>query len=275
MITILGGKGFIGSHLATYFEKQNIEYWIPEKNDSSIFNKPLGNVIYCIGMTADFRSKTFETVEAHVCYLSKVLKESNYESFIYLSSTRIYKCLSTNNTANEDMNLSVNPNNEDEIYNISKLMGESLCLAQKNKNVKIVRLSNVFGDDFKSENFLTSIIKDIIKEKKLELNTTLSSSKDYIYIDDVVKLIIKILFYGKKRVYNVASGINYSNEFIINEIKKHVDFICKVNNNAYEIIFPRISIDNIKYEFDFEPIKIDEKIAEIISMFRVFLDLGN
>jgi len=31
-----------------------------------------GHVIYCIGLTADFRQKPFETIEAHVSKLAEV-----------------------------------------------------------------------------------------------------------------------------------------------------------------------------------------------------------
>lgn len=268
MITIFGATGFIGSNIVKYLESENIEYYLPKRNEKLDFSENLGDVIYSIGLTSDFRNKPFETVEAHVGYLSEILEKAKFNSFIYLSSTRVYKGLDSDVLGHEDMKLSVESKNIDEIYNISKIMGESLCYAQKNKNIKIARLSNVFGYDEKSKNFLNSIIKEVIKSRELELYTTLSSAKDYIYIDDAVKLIVEILLYGKEKIYNIASGINYSNEFIINEMKKNVDFNYKINEKAEQVIFPKISTKKIQSEFNFKPTRFEDKLIELINLYK-------
>jgi nucleoside-diphosphate-sugar epimerase len=122
--TILGARGFIGSHLVSFLEHKGVECFAPA-GEEHLYGRDLGHIIYCIGLTADFRTRTFDTVEAHVCALLDILKNCRYDSFLYLSSTRVYK---NAQSTNEETMLAVDPCNPDDIYDISKIMGESLCL---------------------------------------------------------------------------------------------------------------------------------------------------
>ena len=266
MYTIFGGKGFIGRNIAEKLNENNIEFFIPEKNDDKIYEKKLGKVIYCAGLTSDFRERPYDTVEAHVNYLSKILKNASFETFVYISSTRVYF---SSTYGNEESYLSVNPNNPDDLFNISKLMGESLCLNSGKDNIKIARISNVFGDDFTSNNFIYSIIKDAVEKKEIILNTTLDSEKDYIRIDDVVNMILKLSNKGKSGIYNVATGKNISNEFITSRLKKMTNCNIKVSENATAIKFPIINICKIKEEFNFIPLEPEDLIEELVNNYKL------
>jgi nucleoside-diphosphate-sugar epimerase len=263
--TILGASGFIGSHLKTYLEAQSYECFCPEKNHVFSKNENLGHVFYCIGLTSDFRQKPMETVRAHVCKLMDVLENSNYESFLYLSSTRVY---SGSNTGKENESISVNPQDFSDLYNISKLMGESICLSLPNSKVRVVRLSNVIGKDFNSDNFLFSLIKESVDKNKITLGLPLKAAKDYVKIEDVVKIITLISQNGTQRIYNVASGIQISNEQIVNNIKKYVN--CEVESvQQTELLkFPQISIEKIKSEFNFQSKTILEDLEELILDYK-------
>ncbi|HBG49145.1 MAG TPA: NAD-dependent epimerase/dehydratase [Cyanobacteria bacterium UBA9971] len=263
--TIIGSSGFIGSNLLKYLNDQGFQVITITREDllGSYKNIDCGNIIYCAGITSDFRTKPFETVDAHVCYLQKILQSLNFESFIYLSSTRVYK---SNNNCIEEAEIKVNPNNPDYIYNISKLMGESLCLTLPNKNIKVLRLSNVCGYNYNSGDFIYSLIKDALINKKIILNTTLNSSKDYISINDVIKLITKIAIEGKEKIYNIASGNNINNQEIIDILRLFMDFSIEINENAQEIIFPQINIEKIKKEFNFHPENVLNTIKNVVNI---------
>jgi len=259
--SVFGSNGFIGSNMVNFLKSQKIECDTLELNDEKIFERPLGHVIYCIGITADFRERPYDTVESHVCLLHKILKKCNFNSFLYLSSTRIY---SNSSSTNEDTELSVNPNKFEDLYNISKIMGESLCLVSSKPNVRIARLSNVVGNYLNTNDFLSSLIHDAVVKKKILLHTTLESEKDYAYIDDVVKILPKISLQGKEKLYNIASGKNTKVIEIINEIKRITN--CEVNfaSNASEQSFPRINIKRIQDEFNFLPVSFLFRLKEMI-----------
>jgi len=262
--TILGGSGFIGSNLIRELESQSIPYWAPSRYEN-IFNKHLGHVIYCIGLTADYRGRPFETVRAHVCHLVEILEKAEFESLLYLSSTRLYKGIKT---AREDATLYVNPTNSDDLYNISKLMGESLCLAFGRPNVQIARLSNVYERDFLSENFLSSVIREAVENHRVVLQTTMASEKDYVHIDDVVRLLVKIALSGRHRIYNVASGVNTTNGALIEVIQQVTGCVVEVAKEATTVVFAAICIDRIRDEFDFTPSLILDSLGNLVVEYQ-------
>ena len=259
--SIFGSNGFIGSNMVNFLKSKKIEYDVVNPNDEKIFEKQLGHVIYCIGLTADFRNRPFDTVESHVCLLEKILKKCKFKSFLYLSSTRVY---SNSVSTNETEQLFVNPNNLDDLYNISKLMGESLCFASNYQNVRIARLSNVVGNNKNNDNFLSSILHDAIINKKIILHTKPTNEKDYVDIDDVVKLLYCIAFQGKEKIYNVASGKNTKVIEIINEITNIINCEVHFSSDSIEHSFPIIDIKKIQKEFNFEPTPFLFKLKEMI-----------
>jgi len=266
-ITILGSGGFIGSHLVEYFNKTGVEYYAPKLLNEKFFEESLGHVIYAIGVT-DFNHRPYDAVEAHVCLLKKILEKKRFDSFLYLSSARIYRGLSS---TLEDEPIIVQPTNKDNLYNISKLMGESLCFSTNNENVRVVRPSNIVGVNLNSNLFLPSIIRDAIKNKKIKLNSTLNSERDYICIDDVVKILPRILLEGKYKLYNIAYGKNIKSEELINKLKKITNCDLELNPCTKEYSFPKISIQRIKNEFDFKPTSIIEKFEDIVNEYKAQL----
>jgi nucleoside-diphosphate-sugar epimerase len=207
--TVLGGYGFVGKHLLRKMRDLGLECWAPKRGDEEIYNKPLGTVFYCIGMTADYRRYPLETIESHIEVLKGILKKDNFDKLIYLSSTRVYlNCKSTN----EDSPLIVEPRLADNLYNISKIMGESATLSSTKKCV-VVRLSNVIGRDMGETNFIGSLLSEATKTKKLHFLTGKDSEKDYIWIDDLISVLIKLGCESDmpNKIYNACSGHNISN----------------------------------------------------------------
>jgi nucleoside-diphosphate-sugar epimerase len=264
MFTVLGASGFVGSNLVSWLQSQQISCWAPTR-DETWRGKPLGHVIYCIGLTADFRERPFDTVQAHVCLLSDILEHADFESFLYLSTTRMYAGLSS---ASEDSILGVNPNQPDHIYNISKIMGESLCLASGRSGVRVARLSNVYGRDFSSNNFLASVVKEVVRTNRLLLRTSMMSEKDYVSINDVVSLLPQIALFGKHQIYNIASGANTSHAALTEKIQQVTGCAIEIADNAPTILFPRISIDRVREEFNFQPSHLLDSLVELIAEYQ-------
>ncbi len=250
MITVLGASGFIGSRLVKKLVELNIHYYAPKKNEE-LDHKPLGDIIYCIGLTADFRQRPFDTIEAHVCKLNHILMECDFSSLTYLSSTRVYR--HNSGFVNEESKVIVDVSDPNDIFNSSKLTGEMLILNCNRKNAKIVRLSNVYGDDFSSGNFLSSIIRDALEKGKIIFHTSPDSAKDYISINDVVGMLIKISLSGNRAIYNLARGANIENTDIARAIQAETGCAVEFDGNAEKVIFPVIQIDRISSEFNFKP----------------------
>lgn len=250
MITVLGGTGFVGRHIVKALSDSGVNYFVPQRNED-LTGKDLGEVIYCIGLTSDFRKRPFDTVEAHVSKLSYILQNTNYHSFTYFSSTRVY--VHNTGKVNEDMPISIDINNPNDLFNVTKLAGELLLLNSGKLNVKMIRLSNVYGDDFESDNFLSSIIKDAVTKNSITLRTTPGSAKDYISIEDVVDMTLKISAYGKQKIYNLASGIKTENNAILAKIQELLGCEVIYDRQAEDIVFPDIDVTKIVTEFGYVP----------------------
>jgi nucleoside-diphosphate-sugar epimerase len=265
LITVLGASGFIGSHLVRKLKNEDIDFYAPTR-DAHISKKNLGDIIYCIGLTADFRALPFATVEAHVCFLNEVLRQYEFDSFLYLSSTRVYGA--RKGIAREDDIIKIQPLNFDDLYNISKIMGESICFATGKDAVRVVRISNVYGYDSKSQNFIFSLIKDALRYKKIVLNTSLDSEKDYVSVEDVVSILPKIAGLGSQKIYNVASGQNITNSQIVNILSEFTGCSVQVDENAQRVFYPDICIDRLTNEFAFTPSNITDDFKGLVSMYQ-------
>lgn len=244
--TVLGASGLVGSRLRRFLEERGHDVFAPQRDDLSIYSKDLGHAIYCIGVTADFRRKPFETVAAHVTVLAELLSRAKFESLLYLSSTRVY--LGAQSTE-ETVHCRVNVTIPDDFYNLTKLTGEALCFASGRKNVRVVRLSNVFNAEPTSENFLSEIISSALIEKRIHVRTSLDSAKDYIAISDILELLLQIAVSGKQRLYNLASGKNVSIRELIDLITNITGCAVTVAPDAPVVTFPPISIERIRLEF--------------------------
>ncbi len=245
-------------------KNQNYDCYTPDVRKESLNGQNLGHVIYSLGVS-DFLNNPLKTIDAHVCILNNIFKNCNFDSLLYISSGRMYYNI---NSTLEESHFNINPNSKNDIYNISKLQGESLCMSMNNSKIKIIRPSNVVGTSGPPNLFITSIIKEAVETGKIVLHSTLDSEKDYVYIDDLVQLIPKIIFSDKSQIYNIASGYNISSNEIINEIIRVTNCELKIASDAKKFSSAKINIDKIKNEFNFVPTRITDKIEELVKFYQ-------
>ncbi len=247
-LTVLGAAGFIGSHLVRHLRARGFPCLAPSRGDELSARHGLGHVIYAAGLTADFRSRPLDTVEAHVCLLQQLIRQGNFASLTYLSSTRVYA--SAANT-DESATLTVNPNVPGDLYNLSKLMGEALCLHSGHPQMKVARLSNIVGLRRDPDIFIDQLLEEGLTNGKIVFRTNLESRKDYLLIDDAVELIARIALSSESGIFNVASGEAVSNRQIAEALKTEMGFTIEVSPNAAAWNFTAVNVEKIKARFGF------------------------
>jgi len=245
VFTILGASGFIGSHLIEHLRAAGAECQVPGRDDWTWLGRDAGHVVYCIGLSADFRSRPWDTMRAHVCRLIDVLDRGCFESLLYLSSTRIY---AGSSDTREIATLQASPLVADDLYNLSKLAGEAACFAHPSPRVRVARLSNVFGRDPGSENFLTTVVREALGGA-IVLRTSGLSEKDYVSVQDVGRYLTSIAEGGRERVYNVASGVNVTNGAIAESLARLTGCAVHVVPGAQTVRFAPIDVSRIQDEF--------------------------
>jgi nucleoside-diphosphate-sugar epimerase len=249
--TVFGSSGFIGRSVSEYLLKQGYEVITPKRDEIPPDNFNLGHVIFAIGANAGIPgNKIQDTIEANITALVDRISNSTFTSWLYLSSTRIYG-FSDIPSSEQDI-IHMTPGSEN-IYGISKLLGESICLSLTNPNIRIARLSNVYGRNQSKYTFLGSIKENIANSKHVTIFDHKESSKDYIAIDDVTSLIEKISLHGKQRLYNVASGKNIKHESIINCLSPNSNVNFDFNVDAIKRNYSPVNISRIVQEFNFKP----------------------
>jgi nucleoside-diphosphate-sugar epimerase len=250
--TVLGASGFIGRHLAFHLRRCGHEVEAPGRDRLPALEGDAGHVVYAIGVTGDFRRRPYETIDAHVNVLGEVLRRLEFHSFLYLSSTRVYSPAVASPSTREDDPVAVSPS-ADAIYDLSKLLGEALCLSHPSPAVRVARLSNVYGPGQSPHTFLGAVIESLVRHGSVEFGEAPQSSKDYVAVGDVVALIEKIALSGEKRRYNVASGRRTSHGEIARLIAADGRFGSSFAAGAPVRAFPPIDISRVKAEFGFSP----------------------
>ena len=259
MITVLGASGFIGSHLTRHLDSLRVPWQAPAR-DEDLRGRELGHVIDCAGITADFRTRLADTVDAHVCRILGLVRDCMFESFLYLSSPRLYK---DRPSTQEDDDIHVSPIGADGLYNLSKVMGESIVLNLGDRG-RVARLSNVYGHGSEAHNFLASILADAVATGEIVLGTSLDSAKDYVSVGDVVALLYKIATEGRRRIYNVASGVNVTNGEITTEIARLTGCRVSVKPNAETRVYPPIDIGRAREELGFRPARLVDDLPMLV-----------
>ncbi|HRA87069.1 MAG TPA: NAD(P)-dependent oxidoreductase [Planctomycetaceae bacterium] len=273
--TILGARGFIGSHVAAMAQSMGHDVYTPDRNED-LRGLDLGHVVYSIGVTADFRTRPYDTVTAHVTRLQQILTESRFESLVYLSSTRVYArsgLVTGQPFSGSVQESSVTPVLSDDpgdLYNLTKLLGESIALLSWPR-AKIARLSNVLGPDFKSDNFVISVVRDSLQQGRVVLKSALTSAKDYIFVDDVARAILMLSTNGRRRIYNVASGVNTTHGAIVRLVQELTEAEFFVEDGSPEVLFPRIDTSALVTDLDLTFQTVETMIPRLVKDFRSFL----
>ena len=307
MILLTGAAGYIGSHLALklikynipfigidnfstknqynkiYYKIKNIDIGDKKKILKLISKYKIMDVIHTAAYSYPVESEIKKTKYKKNNYLKKMnfikcFKNKNIKSFIFLSSSNVYS--EKKNAIYEENDNTFSKN----LYGKYKFIIERY-LKKKNyfKKIIILRLFNIAGYNpklkykihkSKFQRLITIIFKSIKKKKKFDLNfynkngKLLSPKRDFIFIEDLIKIIIKIFknkkIFKKYNVYNIGSGKPVSLIQLVKKIgkitKKKIFFNKKIINNA-EMNNSCASVKKIEKKLS---IKIYPKLTNII-----------
>tara|TARA_R110002020_G_scaffold47767_21_gene136396 strand:+ start:4613 stop:5446 length:834 start_codon:yes stop_codon:yes gene_type:complete len=218
--TVLGSSGYIGQAMAPYLRGLGYDVACPARGEIDALSGDLGAVFYCIGITGNFRTMPYQTVDAQVQVLARLLSNPDirFDSLVYLSSTRVYGT-GGDGLGREDMALSVIPS-PDSTYDLSKLLGEALCAAHTGATMISVRLSNVYGPDMREGTFLGSVLKTVADTGAVEIGEDPGSGKDYVPLDYVVRSMELLARKGEPGCYNIATGVTVTHDDIARVLRR-------------------------------------------------------
>lgn len=142
-------------------------------------------------------------------------------NFVFGSTSSVYE---NNDQEIFTEDLEVNP---DLMYSLSKKISEDLLLSyikNYNMSVTILRFFNVLGpnQDYTRTNppLLNYLIREYYHDRVPVLHSDGTQVRDYINVDDIVKLFIKIIDKPSNEIFNVCTGKLLS-------VNKMLEYVCK------------------------------------------------
>jgi nucleoside-diphosphate-sugar epimerase len=247
--TILGAGGFIGAALVAWLESHDRAVHAVTRAALPVLlagRRPAGHVIDCIGVTGNCRMRPLDTAEAHVGLVAHCLAELRFDSFLLLSSTHVYARASA---THEDAALPALPADPSDLYNVTKLAGEALCLADPRPTIRVARLSNVYGMGIPAETFLGELMREGRATGSVVFHESPASAQDYVSTTAVVRLLPAIAATGQQRIYNVAAGNNTSHAAIAHRLRDIAGWRTSFAPNAPTVRQPLIDTARLDAEF--------------------------
>ena len=138
--------------------------------------------------------------------------------FIQISTDEVYGSLNSEEDAFTELSI-LKPTNP---YSASKASADLLCMSYyktHNFPVLITRCTNNYGPYQHPEKLIPLTIYRLCNNEKIPIYGSGKQIRDWIYVEDHCEALLKLFFNGKKgEKYNIGSGINCSNLFIIKKI---------------------------------------------------------
>jgi len=257
--------------MRTSFLNSNSEYihFSGDITDHGFLNKfeHFDYIIHLAGYAQPsmFIADPLSTIKINTEIVIDLLKKLNPTgSFLFLSSSEVYTD-SQSDLNNENMKSCITSNHSRAPYILSKLLGESICfseLASSKKNIKVARLSMVYGPGIKKSDkrVISQFLDQAINENKIKLLDQGKAQREYLYIVDSLRALLNILFFGKETLYNIGAGASNSIS-----ISQAAEIIAKIAGVSLEIPQSnlnqlgaryKVGLDISRYESEFGKLSI-------------------
>lgn len=230
---VTGGRGFVGSHLAESMWRSHNEVAVTSRDASlptpySCYShlqhalmdfRP--NYIIHAACPADPSKYLFDPVGCIDCCVTMTQMILEYASqnsaeVLFISSGEVYgnQYLDRPNTENQFGIL--DPMDARACYAEGKRAGEALCLAYaytRGTQVKVARLHHTYGPgmNLNDSRVMPTFFRRKLEGKPVQVASPGDYIRSYLYIDDAVAGLRKILLHGQAgQAYNVGSPIGIS-----------------------------------------------------------------
>ena len=272
-ILITGVKGFIGSNLFMYLKKKGYKvFGVSKKLEYELKKiKNVDFIIHCAGSgTArlgykENYKKNYLSTRSVVKFCKKKKKKP---TIIFMSSYSIYGFIKSSSAKENDLPMPISS------YAKTKKLCEDLLLKhnKSNKiNIKILRLSSIYGNGIKKQIFFDACKK--ISQKQSTFFGTGNEIRDWLHISDLCDFISKILRNPKNRykIINCGYGKGYKVKHVIKQIKKNLKSNLKIKFIKQKTTEPKKLLININLakSFNWRPkINLNKGIKKYTNWFK-------
>ena len=268
-LLVTGSTGFIGKNLCKAISERDVTiFGLSTSNGTNLAKDSLSN-FEKVDLVLHLAAKTFvpnSFKNPEIIYRENYLSMLNILEYCRLNSIKKLIFLSSYVYGKPDY-LPIDEKHKTHIenpYGRSKLHCESLCNSYAQDyglNIIVLRPFNIYGNGQNKVFLIPTIINQLLESKKdiIEVDN-LKPKRDYLYINDFIDILTKIIFsydITGYKIFNIGSGISYSVKEIISIImntfginKKYID---KKIVRKNEIMDCYANISKVKKEFSWEP----------------------
>ncbi len=248
-ILIIGGSGFLGSHVSDEFSKKNYKVTIIDKKKSKYINKnqkfinlDLKNtkrlseeikkfdIIYYFADIADIKESKknyMSTINQNLIILTEILKlsvNSKVKNFVYASSLYVFSEAGS-------------------FYRATKQCAEILIKEFSkvgNFSYKFVRYGSLYGERAQEWNGISKFINQIKGKGTITYQGNGKEVRDYVHVRDAAKLSVKII---EDKIHENAVSILGQKSITVDQLfdllfeisgkKKKVKYLNKINSDDH------------------------------------------
>ena len=245
-VLVIGGSGFLGSHVSDQLSNSGYDVTIYDRVKSKYLRKDqkmiIGSItdvksldntiknmqyVYHFAGIADIHESTLDpvnTINTNVMATTHIIDlcvKYKIKRFMYASTIYVYS-------------------NHGSFYKTSKQCSE-LIIENYSKThdlaSTIMRYGSLYGKRANHFNSIMRMIRQAIEEKKIVRSGSGKEVRDYIHIEDAAKVSVKLLESKEKIEYVMITG----NQTL--KIKEIVNMINEMMNNEIEIVYTNKSLD--------------------------------
>jgi nucleoside-diphosphate-sugar epimerase len=241
-ILITGANGFVGSFLKKKlclkykvygvdiikdnFKHKNYKFTNHDVSDSSLLKKfskiNIDQIVHLSAISTDkiFKDKPASSFSSNINSVINLLNLASLkkiENFTFASSEWAYGNQNMMKKLNEKFKIDRSKNLSG--YGVSKLIGEDIIINFYNnniiKNYTILRFGIVFGPRKKPSSAVEGLLKEVKKDKIIFIGGSKKSARKFIYIDDLISGLEKVIKKKRKGIYNLSNDKLYNMEDIV------------------------------------------------------------
>jgi nucleoside-diphosphate-sugar epimerase len=263
-VIVTGANGFVGRHLirklaASTFHVQGIGSSFGDLSDGKTWSRlpPADIVIHLAAKSSvpgswECPSDFVQSNCLGTSYALEFCRQHNAKLIFF--SSYMYGDVGAKAIPESAMIYAKNP------YALTKLFSENLCEIYKNNlsvESYILRPFNVYGPAQSLEFLIPKIVREAQTLGKVHVND-LDPRRDYVYIDDVVEAILKLIEYtGPYRTFNIGTGQSHSVREVIQTVQSILQYPIVVTSEEIrrpgEIMDTIANIELARRELDWNP----------------------
>jgi nucleoside-diphosphate-sugar epimerase len=201
-ILLIGSTGFIGKIFFSQLKKKNFDV-VHEYNkkkinilDKKILEKVVTKKLDCIINLSGQISKNMKSVNivGNKNMIDILNKKKIVLQYVYFSSSLLYKFTKKNLNENSEIFI-------DSEYKMAKYIAEKY-ITNFYKSYHILRIANVYDDNFSSNGFLKNLAKASLSDGVFKVSNS-KTCRNFIHVNDVVNEALILIKKKKYGIYNV------------------------------------------------------------------------